>query len=74
VGRSAGIIWLLVAVVDDGDDKQRQAHLPGTNYRGFHTAHGISTGHKFAGGKRRLQCKNRIELAHRGLEISAFTS
>jgi uncharacterized protein len=54
-----------VAVVDDGDDKQRQAHLPGTEYRGIHGAYGISTYRKFAGGNRHSRCKNRVELAYR---------
>jgi uncharacterized protein len=60
-----------VAVVDNGDDEQRQAPLAGTEYRGIHGAHGISTAHKFAAAKRRAQCKNRVELAPRSLPTNS---
>jgi hypothetical protein len=52
-----------LAVVDDRDDKQRQAHLASAEYHGVHGAYGISTGHKFAAANRHARCKNSIEIA-----------
>jgi hypothetical protein len=58
----AGIIGLHVAVVDDRDHQQRQAHLAGADYHGIHGAHDISTGDKFSAANRGSRCKNRIEI------------
>jgi hypothetical protein len=59
-----------VAVVDDCDDEQRQAHLSSAEYHGIHSRYFIAADHKFAAAKTRLQCKKCIEYLECDMDSS----
>jgi hypothetical protein len=58
-----------VAVVDDRDNQQCQAHPAGAEQRGVHGDYDKCAGRKFAVVNPYAPCKNRIEFALIGLYI-----
>jgi hypothetical protein len=61
VRRSPRKVDLQVAVVDNSDHEQRQAHLPSAEYCGIHSTYGKSIDRKFAEENNDLLHKSRIE-------------
>jgi hypothetical protein len=57
-----------MAVIDDRNDEQRQAHLTRSKYHGIHGRYGISAGHKFAVANAYAGCKNRMNSATAGMK------
>jgi hypothetical protein len=56
------MVGLQVTVLDDGDNEQRQAHLPSAKHYSIHGAYGTFVARKFADGSSYSRCKNRIEI------------